>query len=75
VAYNYAEFLPERRKMMQAWADYLDLLKENNGSEKIVREDDRFTEHHATSVALAVAQNRLYVGFKPNPLNHGNKTP
>ena len=22
-AYNYAEYLPERRKMMQAWADYL----------------------------------------------------
>ena len=26
-AYNYAEFLPERRKMMQAWADYLDTLR------------------------------------------------
>lgn len=26
-AYNYAEFLPERRRMMQAWADYLDGLK------------------------------------------------
>lgn len=26
-AYNYAEYLPERRKMMQAWADYLDALK------------------------------------------------
>lgn len=25
-AYNYAEYLPERRKMMQAWADYLDRL-------------------------------------------------
>lgn len=25
-AYNYAEHLPERRKMMQAWADYLDAL-------------------------------------------------
>jgi len=25
-AYNYAEFLPERRRMMQAWADYLDQL-------------------------------------------------
>jgi integrase len=25
-AYNYAEYLPERRKMMQAWADYLDNL-------------------------------------------------
>jgi integrase len=26
-AYNYAEYFPERRKMMQAWADYLDRLK------------------------------------------------
>jgi integrase len=26
-AYNYAEYLPERRKMMQAWADYLDTLR------------------------------------------------
>lgn len=26
-AYNYAEHLPERRKMMQAWADYLDGLE------------------------------------------------
>lgn len=25
-AYNYAEHLPERRRMMQAWADYLDAL-------------------------------------------------
>lgn len=24
--YNHAEYLPERRKMMQAWADYLELL-------------------------------------------------
>jgi integrase len=27
-AYNHAEYLPERRKMMQAWADFLDQLKE-----------------------------------------------
>ena len=26
-AYNYAEHLDERRRMMQAWADYLDQLK------------------------------------------------
>ncbi|EHJ47085.1 integrase family protein [Solidesulfovibrio carbinoliphilus subsp. oakridgensis] len=26
-AYNRAEYLPERRRMMQAWADYLDMLK------------------------------------------------
>jgi integrase len=28
-AYNYAEHLRERRKMMQAWADYLDGLREH----------------------------------------------
>lgn len=27
-AYNYAQHLPERRKMMQAWADYLDVLRD-----------------------------------------------
>jgi len=26
-AYNYAEYLPQRREMMQAWADYLDSLR------------------------------------------------
>lgn len=26
--YNYAEYLPERKRMMQEWADYLDGLKE-----------------------------------------------
>lgn len=29
-AYNYAEYLPERRTMMQWWADYLWKLKEQN---------------------------------------------
>jgi integrase len=29
-AYNYAEYLPERRKMMQSWADCLDQLRDNN---------------------------------------------
>ncbi len=29
-SYNYAEYLPERRKMMQAWADFLDRLRVNN---------------------------------------------
>lgn len=28
--YNYAEYLPERRKMMQAWADYLTGLKDGS---------------------------------------------
>jgi len=28
-AYNYAEYLPERRRMMQEWADYLDGLRDS----------------------------------------------
>lgn len=30
-AYNHAEFLPERRRMMQEWADFLDVLRTNIG--------------------------------------------
>lgn len=30
-AYNYAEHLPERRRMMQAWSDYLERLKDGSG--------------------------------------------
>jgi integrase len=26
-AYNHAEYLDERKRMMQGWADYLDILK------------------------------------------------
>jgi len=33
-AYNHAEHLPERRKLMQAWADYLDTLRA--GTRKVV---------------------------------------
>ena len=33
-AYNYAEHLEERRKMMQWWADYLDDLREGRNGEK-----------------------------------------
>ena len=29
-AYNHAEYLPERRRMMQEWADYLEGLKAEN---------------------------------------------
>jgi integrase len=38
-AYNYAEHLPERRRMMQAWSDYLEKLK--NGSSDAERSQNR----------------------------------
>ena len=34
-AYNYAEYLPERRQMMQAWADYLDTLRGQAGEKAV----------------------------------------
>jgi integrase len=37
-AYNYAQHLPERREMMQAWGDYLELLK-------CCRPDNKSTYH------------------------------
>jgi hypothetical protein len=33
--YNFAEYLPERRRMMQAWADYLDQLAGRSIASKI----------------------------------------
>jgi len=35
-AYNYAEHLPIRRKMMQWWADYLDGLRDNVRTSAVV---------------------------------------
>ena len=37
-AYNYAEYLPERRKMMQHWADYLDQLTANVNPAAAIKE-------------------------------------
>jgi integrase len=34
-SYNFAEFLPERRKMMQAWADYLDSLRVSRNTHNV----------------------------------------
>lgn len=36
-AYNRAQFLTERQKMMQAWADYLDVLRTGSNVVPIAR--------------------------------------
>ena len=38
-AYNHAQHLPERRRMMQAWADYLNTLKSGGKSVPLGRAD------------------------------------
>jgi len=42
-AYNYAQHLPERRRMMQAWADYLDRLKSEMPDVKPTRAEQHMT--------------------------------
>jgi integrase len=40
-AYNRAKYLSERRKMMQAWADYLDGLRDSHGRVVLIRKNAR----------------------------------
>jgi integrase len=51
-AYNYAEHLPERRRMMQAWADYLDELREAARVGALKKKPDRSS---ASSGATALS--------------------
>jgi integrase len=56
-AYNFAEHLPERRKMMQAWADYLDSLKA--GAEVIPLFERDSSIARKTKGRLRVSKSRL----------------
>jgi integrase len=48
-AYNYAQHLPERRKMMQAWANYLDQVKAEKPNAKVPgKRPDRKTATEAS---------------------------
>ena len=38
-AYNRTTHLPERKRMMQGWADYLDLLREQTANPKVITAD------------------------------------
>ena len=43
-AYNRTSHLPERRKMMQAWADYLDALRESARKGNVIVAADKFRQ-------------------------------
>ena len=49
-AYNYAEHLPERRRMMQGWADLLDELREAARNREATRRRDRVGPELSRSV-------------------------
>ena len=56
-AYNFAEHLPERRKMMEAWADYLDSLKAGAEVIPLFKRDSSIARK--TKGRLRVSKSRL----------------
>ena len=54
-AYNYAEHLPERRRMMQAWADHLDELREAARNRRSVPARNRAVSSHTATAGAGVA--------------------
>src|SRR5690349_24394360 len=52
--YNYAQHLPERRIMMQAWADYLDGLRSANDEQTSTVLFSRFASAHAVAEQTGV---------------------
>ncbi|MGH8041716.1 MAG: tyrosine-type recombinase/integrase [Rudaea sp.] len=56
-AYNHAQHMPERRKMMQAWADYLDSLREPPNN--VVKLRPRPSHEGNTTRSLARRQRRV----------------
>jgi len=63
-AYNYAEHLPERRRMMQAWADYLDQLRSNVPEVEPVRSPRRVTNIFEVRDAPAATQSPIALSRK-----------
>lgn len=63
-AYNYAEYLPERRRMVQEYADYLDGLRftsDSAGVEKhIIKPEDVFRAMN-TDVAIGKIEERAQI--------------
>jgi hypothetical protein len=54
-AYNYAEHLPERRRMMQAWADHLDELREAARNRRSGPGRNRALSSHTATAGAGVA--------------------
>ena len=55
-AYNHAKYLPQRRAMMQAWADYLDSLRDQT--------EARVTHDESTSLVQPSTSQRVMLQFQ-----------
>jgi len=48
-AYNHADYIPQRQSMMQAWADYLDELREAARSDSVPNQTEMSYDTNATA--------------------------
>jgi hypothetical protein len=60
--YNYAQHLPERRMMMQAWADYLDGLRSVADKQKSAAVSSRLASAHVVLEQARVDAPQLRAG-------------
>lgn len=61
--YNYAQYLPEREKMMQAWADYLEHLRSAKREETASLISARITESESVDGKPWLGPNRILLGY------------
>jgi hypothetical protein len=64
-SYNYAEHLPERRRTMQAWADYLDELRSDARGEKLKIAENRTNRRNDQSVSGVRRSKKFRVSVAP----------
>ena len=60
--YNYAQYLPEREKMMQAWANYLDHLRVQVFVDSVLVAPPAATPLSPTTPASWLGPNRVRLG-------------
>ena len=75
-AYNHVEHLPERRKMMQAWADYLDGLRKGAlcRPNRLARTNEKRIGVHSGATMQSICK-RLYIFHIPQRLGIGRVRP
>jgi integrase len=69
-AYNYAQYLPERRKMMQAWADYLDELRVHISAASYAEPRERAVNRFGQQTT-----DSFRPGWPPNPESRSQAIP
>jgi hypothetical protein len=64
-AYNHAKYLPQRRVMMQAWADYIDGLRASTDASQIVQAGESALRNALTVCQVPALHETMLPGTHP----------